>query len=208
MISEQPRRFAWIWVCLILAEASALWAQPVVVTEPIQRYGLGSLLSVAHSPAGNIVATAGSIGVILWDGRTGAMIRIIGGHDGRVTSVAFSPDGIQVLTGSEDLTAKLWDANTGAEIRTFAGHTDPVFSVAFSPDGMEVLTGSSDGAGFLWKSNQMPSRAEDKLLIVAGGGLFGANPIINQTKALADLTHLTATVRGLYTGADMVSLLA
>ena len=56
--------------------------------------------------------------------------------------MAFSPDGKQVLTGSEDKTARLWDAQSGKELRTFTGHTDWVMSVAFSPDGKQVLTGS------------------------------------------------------------------
>ena len=55
--------------------------------------------------------------------------------------MAFSLDGKQVLTGSEDKTARLWDAQSGKALRTFTGHSDEVTSVAFSPDGKQVLTG-------------------------------------------------------------------
>jgi len=68
-----------------------------------------------------------------------------------VNSVAFSPDGTKVLTGSDDGTAKSWDAATGALIQTFTATEDSaVHSVAFSPDGMNVLAGSTDGTTRLW----------------------------------------------------------
>ncbi|HUU97622.1 MAG TPA: dockerin type I domain-containing protein [Phycisphaerae bacterium] len=72
------------------------------------------------------------------------------GHTSIVTSVAYSPDGAKVLTGSGDKTARLWNAATGAHIRTFSGHTQYVWSVAFSPDGTNVLTGSYDKTARLW----------------------------------------------------------
>ena len=72
------------------------------------------------------------------------------GHANDVTSVAFSPDGRLVLTGSKDMTARLWEAASGNEIRRFEGHTDRVTAVAFSPDGHEVLTGSWDKSARLW----------------------------------------------------------
>ncbi|MFN0173794.1 MAG: caspase family protein, partial [Saprospiraceae bacterium] len=69
-----------------------------------------------------------------------------------VMSVAFSPDGKTVLTGSLDYTAKLWDLN-GREIQSFSGHAEEVESVAFSPDGKTVLTGSWDNTAKLWDLN-------------------------------------------------------
>jgi hypothetical protein len=73
------------------------------------------------------------------------------GHKGPVFSVAFSPDGGQVLTGSVDNTARLWEAATGKPVATFKGHTGSVASVAFSPDGRHVLTGS-DNTARLWEA--------------------------------------------------------
>jgi len=66
------------------------------------------------------------------------------GHASAVSSVAFSPDGRRILTGSEDKTAKLWDAATGQEILTLKGHKGYVMSVAFSPDGERIVTGGGE----------------------------------------------------------------
>jgi WD40 repeat protein len=64
--------------------------------------------------------------------------------------VAFSPDGAQLATASDDGTARLWDAATGTARLTLKGHTGPVARVAFSPDGAQLATASADGTIRLW----------------------------------------------------------
>ena len=67
-----------------------------------------------------------------------------------VNSVAFSPDGKTLASGSEDATIKLWDVASGKELRTLAGHSGCVDSVAFSPDGKTLASGSDDSTIKLW----------------------------------------------------------
>jgi WD40 repeat protein len=82
----------------------------------------------------------------VWDAMTGEPVADpFTGHTNWVLSVAFSPDGQHVVSGSRDDTIRVWDAKTG-EIAAgpFAGHTNRVNSAAFSPDGQHIVSGSGD----------------------------------------------------------------
>ena len=70
-----------------------------------------------------------------------------------MSSVAYSPDGRHLISGSYDKTILIWDAETGAAVgEPLKGHTDWVRSVAYSPDGRHLISGSDDNAIHLLES--------------------------------------------------------
>lgn len=78
------------------------------------------------------------------------LLRTMPGHRDQVRSVAYSPDGERLLSGSWDRTIKLWSARTGELLRTLEGHASRIDSVAFLPDGRRALSASADHTIILW----------------------------------------------------------
>jgi WD40 repeat protein len=113
----------------------------------------------------------------LWDIASGKEIRTFSWWNSDsvpVRSVAFSPDGNSVLSGSGSGgvgALKLWNIASGKEIRTFSGHIGEGLSVAFSPDGKSVLSGSYDNTLKLWDI------ASGKEIRTFSGHLYNVEPV-------------------------------
>ncbi|KAF7524995.1 hypothetical protein PCG10_005346 [Penicillium crustosum] len=78
------------------------------------------------------------------------LIQTLTGHSGSVEIVAFSPDGKQIASGSDDGIIKLWDAITGALQKTLSGHSKEITAMAFLPDSKLIISGAHDGSIMLW----------------------------------------------------------
>ena len=79
-------------------------------------------------------------------------------HSNVITSVAFSPDGTKIVSGSDDKTIKVWDFGA-PEPSIFTmellsektnAHSDYITSVVFSPDGTKIVSGSADETIKVW----------------------------------------------------------
>ena len=92
--------------------------------------------------------------ILVTEVQTALEQNLLQGHTSGVNSVAFSPDGRSIVSGSDDRSVRLWNAETRQPIgQPLQGHTGSVLSVAFSPDGRRIVSGSSDRSVQLWDSD-------------------------------------------------------
>lgn len=105
-------------------------------------------LSVGIGPDNNTVAVGyAPYDVILWNADEERFLRLLEGHSNWVVSLAFSPDGKLLISGSGDSTARIWSVQTGEELGRirFKGSSTYVESVGFSSDGKKVFALAEDG---------------------------------------------------------------
>ena len=80
----------------------------------------------------------------VWAAESGALLRTLEGHAAIVTSVAYSPDGSRIVSGSGDNTARVWDAGSGKKIRTIKSQALHIYDVAIH-DGRVAIAGKGGG---------------------------------------------------------------
>ena len=136
---------------------------------PLLRYGSWGwhpwrVESVAFSPNGKVLATVGYEQIYLWERvpqqsrlQTSSAVlwcqkAILTGHTSYIYSIAFSPDGNLIASGSADRTVRLFDVESGQHKRTLIGHIGTIFGVVFSPDGKTLASGGFDNTVRLWNT--------------------------------------------------------
>jgi eukaryotic-like serine/threonine-protein kinase len=120
--------------------------------------------SVAWSPDCQRIASASQDGTVqVWDAATGSTLFTYWGHStikyihngqllasGDVLTVAWSPDGKHIASGSSDTTVQVWDASTGEALFIYRGHSAGVDCVVWSPDGRRIASASTDTTVQVW----------------------------------------------------------
>ena len=156
-ISDYAHGFSGLSPAVMASPPSATPSQPPQVAPPpasiaggISRRGaLGWILGGIA-----VVAVGGGAGFYFFSrNRAPASAKyVLSGHSNIVTSVFWSPDGTQLVSGSRDNTAKIWLVASQQNTATYTGHSAPVRCVVWSPEGTRLVSGSEDQTVQLWNT--------------------------------------------------------
>lgn len=135
-----------------------------------------------------------------WEGE-----RRLSGHEDAVSSLAFSPDGNWLVSGSHDNFVRFWDLRTGStdDVPPKRHHNQEVYGISFSPDGAFVASGGLDGKLNLWDR-------EGKFLKELSQEMASVNSIAfspdrNKLRLVAGLENGTCKVFSIPDGAIVTS---
>jgi WD40 repeat protein len=130
--------------------------------------------TVAFAPDGRTVAWAGTnpgplqdakardwMVITLWDVAAQKVQAVLAGHRDGISSVAFSADGKNIVSGSYDQTVRLWQVATGRELATLQT-PQVIHGVAISPDGRTIA--AATGNRFASDDDRTPSRPGNVIL--------------------------------------------
>ncbi|GBB93196.1 hypothetical protein RclHR1_02130009 [Rhizophagus clarus] len=108
--------------------------------------------ALAVDPSGEIVC-AGSMDtfeIFVWSVQTGKLLDVLAGHEGPISSLVFSPSGIELASGSWDGTTRSWDVfNRGKHVEVFR-HNSDILAIVYRPDGKQLATSTLNGQIIFW----------------------------------------------------------
>ena len=144
------------------------------------------IASLAWHPRRNVLAVAGGVpsqwgGVALVDAAAGFQAKYLCDLPESALSVAFSPDGSELVAGGGDRTVRFFDVASGKQTRILKQHADWVQSVAFSPDGKLLVSASRDRTARVFdaKTGELEATYSEQNAPLLAAAFSGSNTIVS-----------------------------
>jgi WD40 repeat protein len=135
-------------------------AELVAVLGGFPRFVLPDRTSTSHwmaqSDDGRLLAVPWGHNILLYEARTGTLLRTLTGHTANAYRPAFSPDGKRLASGSLNGILRVWDVASGREQLTLTDHTSEVVSVAWAPEGKRLVSADWSGTVKVWDAQGKP----------------------------------------------------
>jgi WD40 repeat protein len=131
-----------------------LWGLAAGQTSHILSEHQGFVAAVAFQPSSSNILASGSRDKTIKIWELNRVLYHLVGHSQAVNTLAFSPDGQQLVSGSSDRSIKIWQVATGELLTTLTGHKLKITTVAFSIAGI-LASASADGTIGIWQNNKM-----------------------------------------------------
>jgi len=166
---------------------------------------LDTVDGVVCSPNGSQVIVYGGSTAYVWDAETGVCKHTLTGHDDYLNSVAYSPQGDQVVSCSKDTMVRVWDVATGGCLHILIGHPVSVLFVTYSPRGDQIASGGKDGWLRVWDLEARTCRwtlsghsKEVNGIVYSSGGHLIASASSDKSVRVWDVSsgHCRAVIQG------------
>lgn len=114
-----------------------------------------SFSCLAIDPSAEVVCAAShdSFDVHLWSVQTGALLDRLSGHEGPISTLAFTPDGRHLVSGSWDRTIRVWSVFDRSQTSETLQLTSDLLCVAVRPDSAQIAASTLDGSITFWNLN-------------------------------------------------------
>ena len=158
-----------------------------------------SFTDLAIDPSGEIVCASSqdSFDVHLWNVQTGQLLDRLAGHEGPISTLAFSPDGVTLASGSWDRTIRLWSIFSRTPASEPLQLTSDLLCVAIRPDSAQLAASSLDGQLTFWDiSASTQSSVLDARRDISGGRSLTSRRTAASSQASKSFTTITYSADG------------
>jgi eukaryotic-like serine/threonine-protein kinase len=144
---------------IMICDASTLEVrQRIDAREALRDIRMRPVNALAFSPDGRHFAMAADRDIAVFEVESGHLVRLIDGHAEAVLSLAYSPDGSRLASGSDDRSVRIWDTSDYSALVSLRGHRDQVQTVLWSADGERLYSSSGDYSVRLWDTRSLRER--------------------------------------------------